>query len=132
VTIARARADRDGAAMPAWAVALAARVAALETAEAVRAQRQRITGLRRGDAALLGKLVIALRSLLGSDEEFIARDLAETTHPIVRELLGNRSKKSIGRLLSRACDVPIGDYMIIARGVELRVRKYCVVGVLKG
>jgi BMFP domain-containing protein YqiC len=114
-------------ALAARCAALEARVAALEAAEQQRQQRQRVAGLRRGDAAFLVRLIPALRSLMGS-EEFLARDLVDSEHPLVVRLVAGRSKKTLGRLLARAEGVAIGEYAIAGCGRELGVKKYRIEG----
>jgi len=103
------------------------RLVALEAARASRRAARR----RRGDAAVLARLVPALRALIGS-AEFAACDLAETRDVTVRAALGTSSPKTIGRLLTRADGVEIDGCVIVACGDERGARLYRLEGVSAG
>ena len=74
--------------------ALRARVDALEAA------RRRLS---RSDHRLLARLLPAIVGTFGSDV-FTANDVVTNPAPAIRIVIGDRSTKSVGRLLARAAD----------------------------
>ena len=97
------------------------RVGVLEAAET---QRQRAR-LKRGELRTLQTWLPAVVGALGS-EEFLARELAETNDVGLRLVVGDRSARSVGRLLARAEGIDIGGFVVVSSGVEVNVRRWSV------
>jgi hypothetical protein len=101
------------------------RVAALEATEAARQQRQRLKGLRRGDAALVARLLAAIAQAWATTP-FLSEHLHESLDVNLRYLLAGRSTRKIGRLLGRAEGMPFGAFVVEAAGKVGNRRQWVV------
>jgi len=124
VTVLEGRPERSQTAPgpEARLASLEARVRALE-----QARQSAPSPLRRADRDLLSRVLPAIAGLVGSDS-FTSRDLAASS--ALRLVLGDRSVKTIGRLLSRGADLAIDGFMVQRAGAELRVTLWRLVAVV--
>jgi len=67
------------------------------------------------DAALATKLLPVLAIAVG-DDPFLADFISETQDATICFVIGRRSTKSIGRLLSRIEGLPFGGYVVVKDG----------------
>ncbi len=135
MTIAAPRASNSahGPNLPAWAVQLAAEVsalraevAALKAAEAERELRARGAALRRGDAALGTRLLHALAIVLDPDTPFQSDFVSESRDANLRYIVGGRSTRKIGRLLSRIEGISLDGLVLVADGMVNNRRQWIV------
>lgn len=111
---------------PAWALALEARIATLEARESARDGRQRLAGLRRGDAALGARLLAALAIVLDPDSSFQSDFVGDSRDSNLRYIVDGRSTKKLGRLLARIEGVPLGEFVLVADGRVNNRRQWIV------
>jgi hypothetical protein len=119
----------NGSALPFSASSLDRRVEILQ--ENITALEHRVAQLeatrvspaavvRPRDHALLVRLLPAIAGAMGS-EPFTSRDLVTEAAPGVRVVLGTRSVRTIGKLFSRAANIPVDGYLVERAGLELNV-----------
>jgi hypothetical protein len=112
--------------------ALIARVEALESVVAEQGHRigaleRARCRLSRGDHLALARLLPVIVGVYGS-ETFTARDLTTDPAAGIRIVVGDRSAKSLGRLLARAAEAGAIDGLLVERaGQQINVTGWRVV-----
>lgn len=89
-------------------------------------RRQRPVSLSREDRKGLARLLPAVAGVYGA-EPFSARDLAEDDRPAVSIVVGGRSAKLLGKLLSRADGIGVDGLMLQRQGIEYQVTQWSIV-----
>jgi hypothetical protein len=101
--------------------ALQARVAVLERLQAQPARPQ----LSRADRQRLGRVLPAVAGVLGS-EWFLSREVVQSGNPALRLVTHGLTPKSLGRLLRRATDQPVGGFVVRRAATERGAVLWCV------